>query len=51
MESESYLMAIKTALIESIMAETDIDLLDLIGKILNAEGVGSCQRLQTLQTG
>ena len=51
MESDSYLMAIKFALIESIMAETDLDLLDLMGKILISEGVATCQRLQALQTG
>lgn len=51
MESESYLMALKTALIESIMAETDVDLLDLVCNILIAEGMNPGQRLQDLRTG
>ena len=51
MESDSYLIAIKTALIESIMAETDIDLLDLVCNILISEGMGPSQRLQDLRIG
>ena len=39
MDSDSFQVSIKSALIEAIMAETDMDLLDLISKILMAEHI------------